>query len=126
MGFFSKKKSPSAVPAVTPAAVSPVRTPSTPTDGRSPMDSVGSNDEIERALRECIAQLSDGKLTASAIDPRAHLFDFGYVDSFKSAELLSFIQKRWGVDVPEIQLVGRLNTLDALARHIQTQNVKVR
>jgi acyl carrier protein len=65
-----------------------------------------------------VSHLSDGKLGIDAIDPKGHIFDCGYVDSFRSAELLSFIEKRFGVSIPEVQLVGALCTLDAIARHV--------
>jgi acyl carrier protein len=79
----------------------------------------GAPDVVLDSLRECVVKLSDGKLTAAAIDPKGHIFDFGYVDSFKSAELLTFVEKQYGVSIPEVQLVGQLCTLDAIARHIQ-------
>jgi acyl carrier protein len=110
MGLFSRKKKEPNAPAAS-AAVEP--------SGPAPTDA----EAIQRELRECLARLSEGKLAADAIDPRSHLFDFGYLDSFRSAELLAFVERRFGVQVPEMQLVGKLCTVDALSRHIGESGV---
>jgi len=110
MGFFSRKSAPKPEEKQAP----PAPEPSAPAAG-------GSAEAILANLRAFVVKLSEGRVTAEAIDPKGHIFDYGYVDSFKSAELLAFIHKQYGVEIPEVHLVGRLNTLDALARHIQGQ-----
>ena len=109
MGLFSRKNK----EAKPKAAAAPASEP----QGPAPTGA----EAIQRELRACLAGLSDGKLTPDAIDPRSHLFDFGYLDSFRSAELLAFIERRFGVQVPEMQLVGKLCTVDALGRHIEAE-----
>ena len=56
---------------------------------------------------------------ARAIDPAEHLYDAGYVDSQSSVALLAFIEEEWGLVISEVDLVGRLSSLDALARHLR-------
>lgn len=69
-------------------------------------------------LRKCIVESSEGKLSAYEVDARARLYDHGYVDSLSTASLLAFIHQRYDVEISEVDLVGRLSSLDALARHI--------
>jgi acyl carrier protein len=73
---------------------------------------------IGAVLKDHIAEQSDGEHTADAIEGDAHLFDYGYLDSQSSASLMLLIEKRYGVRLKEVELVGRLSTVDALARHI--------
>ncbi|HEY8516463.1 MAG TPA: acyl carrier protein [Candidatus Binatia bacterium] len=94
------------------AATTRVARPSA--DGAAPLDAAKIRDE----LRACILEISDGKLREDEIDPQAPLFDFGYVDSLSSVRLLETIRATWGVEVAEVDLVGRLGTIEALARHI--------
>ncbi len=102
MGLFSKK-------AKAPKASAPAE-PS----GPAPTDLEG----IQADLRGCLARLSEGKLAPATIEPRSHMFDYGYLDSFRSAQLLAYIERRFGVQVPEMQLVGKLCTVEALGKHI--------
>lgn len=69
-------------------------------------------------LRDVVAELSEGGLTADAVDTAVPLFDFGYVDSLTAVVLIERIRARWGIEVSEVDLVGRLHTLDALAAHV--------
>jgi acyl carrier protein len=82
--------------------------------------------EIEASLRRFFAERSGGSLTADEIDPRAHLFDAGYVDSMNSLTLLDFIEERYGVAVPEVELVGGLATLAALADYVAARSLPPR
>jgi len=103
MGLFSKKsKEPKVAPPAEPS-------------GPAPTDAAG----IQREVCQCLARLSEGKLGPDGVDPRAHMFDVGYLDSFRSVELLAFIERRFGVQVPEMQLVGKLCTVEALSSHVQ-------
>lgn len=54
------------------------------------------------------------------IDPRIHMYDAGYVTSITAADLLAHIEARYGVDISETKLIGPLQNLEALARHIQS------
>ncbi len=77
--------------------------------------------EIEQALRQAIAEQSDGELTAEAIDAQAPLLDEGYLDSLSSVKVLVLIEQRYGIAIEEAELTGRLHTLDALVEHIAAQ-----
>ena len=79
---------------------------------------LGDREEVEASLRRFFAERSDGSLAPDAIDPTLHLFDAGYVDSMSSLTLLDFIEERYGVAVPEVDLVGGLGTLADLAAYV--------
>lgn len=81
----------------------------------------GSREEIAQELRGEIAERSDVELAPDAIDPNEALYDAGYVDSMSAITLLSFIQERYAVDIPEVDLVGRLSTLNALVDRIHAE-----
>jgi acyl carrier protein len=82
------------------------------------IDSVG---DLCKRLRGQLARLSDGKLDAEAIDPAASLLDHGYLDSLSAATFLAQIEDEYGVEVSEVDLVGRLQSLEALARHLHRE-----
>jgi acyl carrier protein len=97
--WFSKKSNPQpAVAAAAPAVV--------------------NSGSVSDWLRATVARLSRDHLPPDAIDPRAHLLDSGYVDSLSSTELLAGIERHFGVRIDEMDIVGRLCTLEALAREI--------
>ena len=72
-------------------------------------------------LRATVARLSRDHLPPDAIDLRAHLLDSGYIDSLSSTELLAGIERQFGVRIDEMDIVGRLCTLEALAREIDVR-----
>lgn len=74
--------------------------------------------EVVERLRAFLVERSSGALAASDVDPREPMFDAGYVDSLTSAELLAFIDHQWGVQIADMDIVGRLNTLERLAAHV--------
>jgi acyl carrier protein len=76
-------------------------------------------DDVVEGLRTLLAEVSDGKLQASDIDPAANLFDFGYVDSLSGVMFLARIEEQWGVHIEDFDLVERLNTLEAVAAHLR-------
>ncbi len=69
-------------------------------------------------LRSHLADASDGKLSADSIDPSAHLFDFGYVDSLTAVLLTAHLEERYGVRLEEMDLLERFTTLEQLAAHV--------
>jgi acyl carrier protein len=81
---------------------------------------------VESSLRRFFAERSGGALEPDAIDPTAHLFDAGYVDSMNSLTLLDFIEERYGVEIPEVDLVGGLSTLSALAEYVAERSHALR
>jgi acyl carrier protein len=99
-----------------PAAAAPagaeVATPRV--DSSGPIES----GPVLEVLRDKIAELSNGQLSAPDVDPGAILFDFGYVDSLTAVNLISFIETEYRVSISELDLVGSLNHLQAVADHI--------
>ena len=77
-----------------------------------------SVDEIVAGLKQQLADLSEGKLQASAIDGNGHLFDYGYVDSLSAVMFIAHIEERYGVQIEDMDLIEKYTTLDAIARHI--------
>jgi acyl carrier protein len=75
-------------------------------------------DQIAGELRLLLAELSEGKLSADAIDEAGHLFDYGYVDSLTAVTFLAQIEDRYGVRVDDVDLVERLYTVRAIALHL--------
>jgi acyl carrier protein len=82
--------------------------------------------EVESTLRRFFAERSDGSLAPDAIDRTRHLFDAGYLDSMSSLALLDFIEERYGVEVPEVELVGGLGTLASLAEYVAERSTPPR
>jgi acyl carrier protein len=79
---------------------------------------VATPEQIVAELRTQLAELSDGKLSADAIDESGHLFDYGYVDSLSAVTFLVGIEDRYGVRIDDLDLLERLNTLRAIAQHL--------
>lgn len=77
---------------------------------------------LQADLAAVIVRLSEGRLRAEQLDPRAVMFDRGYLDSLSYVELLVHIEARWGVRVEDTELVGRLNTLGALAADLAAKS----
>ena len=72
-------------------------------------------------LRATVSRISRDHIPAADLDVRAHLLDSGYIDSLSATELLADIERSYRVRIDEMQLVGRLCTLEALAREIETR-----
>lgn len=85
-------------------------------------DTKTSRADVESSLRGFISERSGGAIRPDAIDRRAHLFNTGYVDSMSSLSLLDFIEERYAVTVPEIDLVGPLSTLDDLIAFVSERS----
>ena len=75
-------------------------------------------DEIVSGLAQQLAELSEGKLVASTIDAKGHLFDYGYVDSLSAVMFLAHLEEKYGVHIEDMDLVEKYTTLDAIARHV--------
>ena len=76
------------------------------------------NGSVLEELRQQLAQISDGKLSVDAIDPSAHIFDYGYVDSLSAVMFLAHLEEQYGVHIEDMDLVEKYTTLDAVARHV--------
>ena len=75
-------------------------------------------DEIVAGLAQQLAELSEGKVAASGIDAKGHLFDYGYVDSLSAVMFLAHIEEKYGVHIEDMDLVEKYTTLEAIARHV--------
>ena len=72
-------------------------------------------------LKATVSRVSRDHIPAAELDVRAHLLDSGYIDSLTATELLAEIERRYRVRIDEMDLVGRLCTLEALARDIEAR-----
>jgi acyl carrier protein len=72
-------------------------------------------------LKATVSRVSRDHLPAAELDVRAHLLDSGYIDSLSATELLAEIERRYRVRIEEMDIVGRLCTLEALAREIEAR-----
>lgn len=86
----------------------------TATDAGPTEDLAALRDELLALL----VQSAEGKFAAEEIDPAANFFDYGYVDSLTGVVFLAEIEERFGVEIDDMEVVERLNTLDALAAHV--------
>jgi acyl carrier protein len=73
-------------------------------------------------LRATVARISRDHLSPESLDVRAHLLDSGYIDSLSATELLAEIERRYAVRLNEMDIVGKLCTIDALAREIEARS----
>jgi len=78
-----------------------------------------SHDEMVELLRRDLAEISDGDLRFEEIEPDAHLFDFGYVDSLRAVLLIARIEERFDIEIEDVEFVEALTTVTALARRIR-------
>ncbi len=72
-------------------------------------------------LKATVSRISRDHIPVADLDERAHLLDSAYIDSLSATELLAEIERRHQVRIEEMDLVGRLCTLEALAREIETR-----
>ena len=79
----------------------------------------GAEGELVAALQAVLSELSEGKLSIAQIDPDAHLFDFGYVNSLSAVMFLAHISEQHGVEIEDVELIEEVTTLRAVARRIQ-------
>ena len=69
-------------------------------------------------LVQWVCTNSSQGMTREDVDPDVHLYDAGYVDSMRGAELLVHIEERYRVFIPETGLVGELSQLRSLVEYI--------
>ena len=75
-------------------------------------------DALRDELIDLLVRAAEGKFRRDEIDPTANFFDHGYVDSLTGVVFLAEIEERFGVEIDDMEVVERLNTLDALAAHV--------
>jgi len=76
-------------------------------------------EDVENELRQKLVELSEGALGSEQLDPSASMLDYGYIDSLSAARLLQFVEERFGVEVPQSQLVGEAHNLSGLVAYIE-------
>ena len=103
--WFSKKSNPKPEPIAASAKPEAAPTPNSAVDW----------------LRANVSRISRDHVPPEDIDIRAHLLDSGYVDSLSATELLAGIERQFGVRIQEMDIVGRLCSIEALAREIDAR-----
>jgi acyl carrier protein len=77
-----------------------------------------AHEALRDELIDLLVRAAEGKFRRDEIDPAANFFDYGYVDSLTGVVFLAEIEERYGVEIDDMEVVERLNTLDALAAHV--------
>jgi len=71
-------------------------------------------------LCDRIAAIAEGKLRVDEIDPSAHLFDSGYVDSLGVVTFLLEVETTYGIRIEDVELLDQCSTLEAIADRIRS------
>jgi len=77
------------------------------------------DDAVLADLLAQVVALSEGELGPEAVDPDGHLLDNGYINSLSAVTFVAHIEDRYGVAIEDIELVGSLRTLRAIAQHVK-------
>lgn len=80
----------------------------------------GSVDDILAELTAQVCATMPDPRTPEEIDVELHMYDAGYVTSITAADLLAYIDERYGLDISETKLIGPLQNLAALAAYIHS------
>jgi len=88
-------------------------------DAAAPLGPIATNGSVLEELRAKLVELAEGELSADAIDPAGHMLDQGYISSLSAVTFVAHIEDRYGVRIEDIDLVGRLRSLESLAAHVQ-------
>ena len=78
-----------------------------------------TREAIVELLREDLVLISEGKLARDEIDPRGHLFDYGYVDSLSAVIFLARIEERFGTQIEDVELIESTTDLLAIADRVR-------
>jgi len=79
-------------------------------------------DAIREQLLDLLLEANEGKFGRGEIDPSANILDYGYIDSLTGVVFLAEIEDRYDIEIDDLAIVERLNTLDALAIHLAERN----
>ncbi|MGH0037948.1 MAG: acyl carrier protein [Myxococcota bacterium] len=77
----------------------------------------GGDSSILGDLMTWACEISEDGLSLDDLDENAGMFDAGYVDSMSYVEILARIDERYGVAVPDDQVVG--SSFSDLARYVE-------
>lgn len=72
-------------------------------------------------LRDYLVQISEDKALLAELDPDGDLLDHGYLDSLSAVMFIAHVQERYGVRIEDMELMGELNTLRAVAAHVDAR-----
>lgn len=76
-------------------------------------------EDITKALREYVVERHAISSDDADFNDDVHLFDYGYVDSFGAAELVSFVQQAFGVEVSHADMIAYpMNTISEIATFV--------
>lgn len=78
-------------------------------------------ERILEQLKAHVVDHSEEGLRPEDIEVEAGMFDSGYLDSLGMTLFLEFIASEYAVQISDEDLVGRLTSLDDLAKHIAQQ-----
>jgi acyl carrier protein len=78
----------------------------------------GTLAEVLAELTTQVCETMPDRREPEEIDVELHMYDAGYVTSITAADLLAYIDERYGLDISETKLIGPLQNLAALAAHI--------
>jgi acyl carrier protein len=73
-------------------------------------------DQMKDILRTYIVERYSIAKDDSDFNDDVHLFDYGYVDSFGAVDLVSFVEKSFGIEISQSDLVAYpLDTITQIA-----------
>ena len=76
-------------------------------------------EDITKTLREYIVEQYKIPSGDADFNDDVHLFDYGYVDSFGAAELVSFVQHAFGIEVSHADMIAYpMNSISEIATFV--------
>jgi methoxymalonate biosynthesis acyl carrier protein len=76
-------------------------------------------DQIKQSLREYVVEHFKVPADDPDFNDEVHLFDYGYIDSFGAVALVSYVEKSYGIEVGQADLVSYpLNTISEIATFV--------
>ena len=79
-----------------------------------------STDDLMTYLRNRIVALADGKLQLDEVDPTAHLFDSGYLDSLSAVTFMLELERDYGMRIDDVEMLSQWSSLEAIVERLRT------
>ena len=74
---------------------------------------------IADALTDFVRRRAEVRADDVDFSATVDLFDYGYLDSFGTVEMIALVQSRFGVDLGDVDFYGGgLRSIAAIARHV--------
>lgn len=103
-----------------PETPAPLEAPSPAPELRAVPDATPpERGEVFDDLLAKLVELSEGELTPELIDPSGHMLDQGYISSLSAVTFIAHIEDHYGVRIEDMELLGALRSLEAIAAHVQ-------